>query len=422
MLPMAEHKSKIRLPVEDAWYRRLLTLSIVLGVGGGVAAVLYTEFTGLGTSLLFGDPTSDPFSGRWWWIPLLSVSAVVVVLARRWAGVDGPIPGAVAYAKKGWVDPSSALPLFVISAVSLFVGASLGPSFGIIMAGGGLGSWLSERTSAPDDEARHEYAMTGMAAGLSAVFAAPLFGSVMASELAPVPKSRYVPLFIPMFVASVIGFVIFTEATSSQLLGAFGLPGYEYATVDLLWGVLLGFMAIIVLLVQSLIGNGIREVSARMANTLVRAAVLGAVVGLIAFALPLTATGGSAQLAFETSNLSELSVTLLVAVLLGKMMAFVLSQEAGFLGGPVFPIIFIGGTAGIIIHLLIPEIPAPLAVGALIAALPGATIGAPVSFILLGGGVVLTGVEGLPPIGLAVITAHLAVWNVEVFRETRESV
>ena len=419
---MATEKHTIRLPIEDSWYRRLLVLSIALGVGGGVAAVLYSEFTGFGTNLFFGDPTSDPFSGRWWWIPLLSISAVLVVLARRRAGVDGPVPGAVAYARKGWVDPASALPLFVISAVSLFVGASLGPSFGIIMAGGGLGSWLSVRTAAPDEEARHEYALTGMAAGLSAVFAAPLFGSVMASELAPVPKSRYVPLFIPMFIASVIGFVIFTEATSSELLGSFGLPGYEFATVDLLWGVLLGFVAIVVLLVQSLLGNGLRRFAATMSNTLVRAAVLGAVVGLIAFALPLTATGGSAQLAFETSNLSNLSVTLLIAVLIGKMVAFVLSQEAGFLGGPVFPIIFIGGTAGIITHLLVPEISAPLAVGALIAALPGATIGAPVSFILLGGGVVLTGVEGLPPIGLAVITAHLVVWNIEIYREMRESV
>ena len=421
MPTMATDKGGIRLPVQDGWYRRLLILSVALGVGGGVAAVLYSEFTGFGTGLLFGDPTSDLFSGRWWWIPLLSVSAVVVVLARRWAGVDGPIPGAVAYAKKGWVDPSNALPLFVISAVSLFVGASLGPSFGIIMAGGGLGSWLSQRTDAPDDESRHEYAMTGMAAGLSAVFAAPVFGSVMASELAPVPKSRYVPLFIPMLIASVIGFVIFVEATSSQLLGAFGLPGYEYETLDLVWGVLLGLVAILVLLVQSVLGNGLRRVSAMMPHAVVRGAVFGAVVGLIAFALPLTATGGSAQLAFETSNLSDLSVSLLVAVLLGKMVAFVLSQEAGFLGGPVFPIIFIGGTAGIITHLLIPEIPAPLAVGALIAAVPGATIGAPVSFILLGGGLVLTGVTALPPIGLAVIAAHLAVWNIEVFRETREN-
>jgi hypothetical protein len=57
----------------------------------------------------------------------------------------------------------------------------------------------------------------------------------------------------------------------------------------------------------------------------------------------------------------------------------------------------------------------------MVAAVPGATIGAPVSFILLGAGVVGVGISGLAPVGIAVVTAHLAVWGLEVFRETRQS-
>ena len=97
------------------------------------------------------------------------------------------------------------------------------------------------------------------------------------------------------------------------------------------------------------------------------------------------------------------------------------SQEAGFLGGPVFPILFIGGTAGVVVHLIFPDIPAALSVAAMMAAVPGATIAAPVSFILLGAGTVALGIEGLPPIGIAVITAHLAVWGLEIYDETRDS-
>jgi H+/Cl- antiporter ClcA len=104
------------------------------------------------------------------------------------------------------------------------------------------------------------------------------------------------------------------------------------------------------------------------------------------------------------------------------MAAFTLSQEAGFLGGPVFPILFIGGTAGIVVNAVLPDIPASLAVAAMIAAVPGATLAAPVSFILLGAGVVGVGISGIAPVGIAVITAHLAVWGLDVFRETRESV
>jgi H+/Cl- antiporter ClcA len=108
--------------------------------------------------------------------------------------------------------------------------------------------------------------------------------------------------------------------------------------------------------------------------------------------------------------------------LVGKMIAFTMSQEAGFLGGPVFPILFIGGTAGLLIHALIPDVPAPLAVAAMTAAVPGATIGAPVSFILIGVGVVGVGVTGIAPVGIAVVSAHLAVWGLKLLKETRESV
>lgn len=409
------------LPLAEAWYRRLLVVALFLGVGGGLAAVAYMWFTGSGTDLLYGDPTSEPFSGNWWWIPLVSVGAMGVVLLRRWTGVAGKVPGAVAYARQGWVNPSSALPLFAISAISLFVGASLGPSFGIIISGGGLGSWLSQRTSVNDIKGQHEYALTGMASGLSGVFAAPLFASIMVSELAPSPRSRYVALFIPAFAGSVIAYAIFIALGGTGLLDAFQVTGYEYETIHLLYGLVLGALAIVVLGALAVVGDGVRWVSAKLTSQILRAGVLGSLVGLIAFALPLTATGGSTQLAFETSSISELSAWLLIAVLIGKMLAFVLSQEAGFLGGPVFPTLFIGGTAGIIVHLLIPEIPAPLAVAAMLAAVPAATIAAPVSFILLGGGVVATGISGLPPIGIAVITAHLAVWGLDLFRQTRDS-
>jgi H+/Cl- antiporter ClcA len=189
-----------------------------------------------------------------------------------------------------------------------------------------------------------------------------------------------------------------------------------------LYGALLGIFSVIVLLVQALIGNGLRRLVPLVKNAYVRGAAAGAVVGLIAFALPLTATGGSSQLAFETENIASLGTGLLVVVLIGKMAAFTLSQEAGFLGGPVFPILFIGGTAGIVVNAVLPDIPASLAVAAMIAAVPGATLAAPVSFILLGAGVVGVGISGIAPVGIAVITAHLAVWGLDVFRETRESV
>ena len=409
------------LPLSQGWYRKLIVAALLLGIGGGVVALVYSGFTGLGTNWLFGEPRSEPWSGEWWWIPLVSFGAVLVVLLRGWWRVPDKVPGAVGFARQGWVEPSSALSLFTISAVSLFFGASLGPSFGIVVSGGGLGAWLVSRSATAETEAKHEYTLTGMSGGLGAVFSAPLLAAVMTSELSPTPKSSYVAAFIPQLIAATIGYVIFFGLTGKAMLDIFAIPGYQYDDTHLLYGALLGLLAVVVLVIQALIGNAVRRIVPLMTNPIVRAGVAGAIVGFIAFALPLTATGGSSQLAYETSNIGAFSAILILAVLIGKMLAFTLSQEAGFLGGPVFPILFIGGTAGILIHTVIPDIPAPLAVASMIAAVPGGTIGAPVSFILLGAGVVGVGISGIAPVGIAVITAHLAVWGLDLFKEARES-
>jgi H+/Cl- antiporter ClcA len=260
-----------------------------------------------------------------------------------------------------------------------------------------------------------------MAGGLGAVFSAPLFAAVLVSELSSTTKARQVAAFIPQFTAATIGYVIFFGVTGKVMLDAFDIPGYQYETVHLLYGLLLGVLAVLTLLVYSVIGNVVRRSAALAENLYVRAAAGGALVGLIAFALPLTATGGTKQLAYETQNVASLGIGLLLAVLVGKMIAITLSQEAGFLGGTVFPILFIGGTAGIVVHGLLPDIPIALAVGAMIGAVPGAIIGAPVSFILIAVGGVGLGVTAVAPIGIAVITAHLTVEAIKVFAETRES-
>jgi H+/Cl- antiporter ClcA len=45
-----------------------------------------------------------------------------------------------------------------------------------------------------------------------------------------------------------------------------------------------------------------------------------------------------------------MGIGMIAAILIGKMVAIALSRSSGFLGGIVFPSIFLGGTAGLLIH------------------------------------------------------------------------
>lgn len=408
------------VPVAERWYRELIGAAVLIGGFGGLLALVFSGVTTTLIELVFGSPTSEPFSGSWWWILFVSAGALVVAFLRARLRVAKEVPGAVAFFKRGWVDPRSAAQLVVISAVSLVAGASLGPAFGVVVGGGAFGAWIVSRRPQAEDSERHLYALTGMSAGVGAAFSAPLFGAVLASELSPTPTRHYVTAFIPQYIAATIGYLIFFGATGAVMLGAFELPGYVFEWWHLAASVGLGLLATVLLVAYVLIGKAVAWAGRRLANPYVQALILGALVGAIAFMLPLTATGGTHQLTFETEQAGTLAAGLLLAVLLAKMFAVHLSLAAGFLGGTVFPMLFMGGTAGLFVHELLPEVPIALAVAGMMAALPGTIIGAPVSFVLIGVVGVGIGVESLAPIGIAVITAHVVTGALQVRLDRRD--
>ena len=113
-------------------------------------------------------------------------------------------------------------------------------------------------------------------------------------------------------------------------------------------------------------------VAEKIPNPYVRGLVGGALVGLLAVALPLTIGSGNSQLTAVVDN--SATIGLLLATLVGRMLAMALILSAGFIGGNVLPMFFVGGTAGAIVHLLFPDIPYAIAVGCMLAAVPGAYI------------------------------------------------
>lgn len=397
------------LPLSEPWYRRLLAWSIAIGIAAGSMALVYSAATTAGLEWLFGEPTADVWSGRWWWMIVVPAAAIAVDLLRRAWDIPEQVPGAIAMANRGWVEPDSATALVAISALSLIGGASLGPSFGVIVAGGGLAAAIARRTGVRDeeDDAREQYALTGMAGGLGGVFSAPLFATILSTELSSIRKANYVSGFIPQFTAATLGYVVFFGVSGAVMLDAFEVEGYEFALRHLPVGVLLGLVSVVVLLGYVAVDRLLGRIADAIDSTIVRGMVGGALIGLLAFALPLTATGGSAQLAYETGAAGEIGAWMLAAVLAAKVVAVVVSLKVGFLGGVVFPMLFIGGTSGLLVHALLPEIPASLAVAAMVAAVPGATIGAPVGFILIGFGGVGVGIEAIGPIGIAVLTSYV---------------
>ncbi len=399
------------LPLELPWYRRLLAVAVVLGVSGGVLSLIYLAGTGIGIDLVFGGAGTGLWTGEWWWIPLTALGGVVVtVLRRRWS-VPDHVPGGVEIIEAGEIDHGTAPRWILLAVLSAVTGASLGPSFALVVMGGAVGSWIAERRWA-EGRADQAYTLTGIAGGLGAAFTSPILGAFMVSELAPTPRARYVAAIIPQLIAASIGFVVYFSVLGRTFLGIYQIPPYEFEIADMATAAGLGVLAAVVMATLVGVVIVVRRLAVLVGNAYAFALLGGAAVGVISMALPLTLGAGQSQLETVIEDISTLSAGLLIAVLVAKMVAVALSLSVGFLGGNVFPMIFIGGTAGVVVHLLIPEIPFALAVSCMLAAVPGSYLRAPISMTFIAVVAVALDARTAAPVAVAVLTSYLLVGTV----------
>ena len=148
----------------------------------------------------------------------------------------------------------------------------------------------------------------------------------------------------------------------------------------------------------------------------------GLVFGIVGVALPLTMFSGGDQLRSMLRGAGSLGLGLCIAILAAKMLTCGISQGSGFVGGPIFPALFIGGTAGIIVHQAIPGVPLGLTFSCLLPAVLGTLAAAPFSMVLLAAFMTRIGPLQTPPILIAVVTAFAAVQGVRYFMAEREQV
>lgn len=396
------------LPFDVSWYRRLLRFAVVLGIAGGVLGLIYLGATGWVIDRVFPESDGTVWSGEWWWIPLVAFGGFVVVALRTAWRVPEKVPGGVAIIEAAEVDHTTASQWVVIAAVSAVAGASLGPSFALLIMGGGLGSWIANRRWA-EGGASQDYTLTGMAGGLGGAFTSPILGAFLVSELEPIPRHRYVASIIPQLIASTVGFLIFYSVVGRSFLGSYDVPPYDFEIFHMAIAMVLGVLSAIVMLTFVGVVLAVRWVCKLVPNRYILGVVGGAVVGLIAVALPLTVGAGQSQLSVVIDNATALGIGLLVVVLLAKMVAIALSLEAGFMGGNVFPMIFMGGMAGTIVYLAFPDIPLALAVSCMLAAVPGSFLRAPISMVFIAAIALALGAETTAPVAVAVVTSYLIV-------------
>jgi H+/Cl- antiporter ClcA len=249
-----------------------------------------------------------------------------------------------------------------------------------------------------------------MAGAFGGLFSSPLVAMALVIEVARPARQRFERVFFGSLVASSISFGLYFAIIGSVFLGLYAIPDYDFADWHLLAGVGLGILSALVVLIMVALAAATGRIFARLpVDDLVKPVIGGVTFGFIAVVVPLTAFTGSDQLEIVLASAETLGLGILLGILFGKMVAFAVSQASGFIGGPIFPVLFVGGTAGVIVNQVFPDVPIGLAFTCMLAAVPGAIVSAPFSLVLLAALLTQVGTLQTAPILIAVGTASLTV-------------
>ncbi|MGY1745477.1 chloride channel protein [Blastococcus sp. SYSU D00695] len=385
-------------------------LAVASGVLLAVVSLLFLGAVDGGSDLWFTLPDHpDWFSGSLWWVGVTAGAGLLVGLLRRLSRLPPRLPGVLDELHDERVEPSTVPKAVAVSLVSLIGGASLGPEDALGKMGGGFGTWISARRHL-DESTSATNALSGMSAAYGGLLSSPILATAIVVEIGRPRRARPTTALVAALVSSTVAFAVYFPVAGSTFLGLYSLPSFEYEDWQLAAAVPLGLAAGVLALLTMAVTGLVRKLLAPLAaRTVLRATLGGIAFGLVAVALPLTMFTGTDQLTTVIHDGAALGAGLLIAVLLAKILVFALCQATGFIGGPILVMLFIGGTAGTVTHLLIPGIPAGLAFATMFAAILGALIAAPFTLILLAGLTTQIGALQLAPVAVAVVTAHLAV-------------
>ncbi len=397
----------------------LMGYAVVLGVFGAFAGLVFIGVIKFGGKW-YSDSHPGWFGGHWWWVAVAAAAGVAVGLLRRLTRLPEQVPGLFEDLQTEHVDPGLVPGVVVVSAVSLIGGASLGPEKALGTMGGGAGSWLAKRRTLSEEDSQVN-TLGGFAGAYGGLFSSTVIVVMLILEVARPGGQRLAKALAAEIVASSVSFGIYFAIAGAVFLDDYKVPQYTFRDWQLLAGVPLGLFAAIVVTVLAGFTMAAAGLFGRLKVPAIAKSTLGGVVfGIVGVALPLTMFSGSDQLNSVLKDAGTLGLGLLVAILIAKILTFAVSQGSGFVGGPIFPSLFIGGTAGVIVHQVIPGVPLGLAFSCLLAAVPGALAPAPFSMVLMAAFLTQVGALQTAPILIAVVTAFLTMEGIKYLLARRK--
>ena len=366
------------------YLRKWVPISIVVGVMAGFGAVIFQFLLNA-----IWDISYTSFSLPWYLVLLIPAIGGLLagIIIMRWApetagsGTDHIID---AIHHHGGKVRARIVPVKIAaSALTIGSGGSSGNEGPISQISGGIASFVGSKLHFSRSDMRI-LVITGMAAGWSAVFRAPLGSAIFAIEV-PYKNDMESSAAIPSIISSVTSYLVFIPFGGAGPLFSSSLPNVtitaDLLVIVLILGAVIGIVGIAFVLLMRRTTSLFRKSSIPLPAATFSGGLLVGIIGL-EYPQVLGLGDGTIQLILDGTLIT---VGLLVGLLIAKMVATSLTVGSGGSGGIFFPSLIIGGAVGGTMAMALNLQPYPL-------------------FVLVGMGAMMAGVSKTPIAAAVLIT------------------
>jgi H+/Cl- antiporter ClcA len=356
-----------------------------------------------------------------WFVPLIILALTILVgLCVKYLKAPTAMNGSLSESVAGEeeVDWKTFPGTLLTSFFSLLSGASVGPE-------GPLGFLVREITAFFHEKLKLAketwagYSVAGLASAYNGIIGNPLFTALFATEMTEKKNIHFVTWNL---LAGIIGFFIFALLGFNSFFGAIPWdPMGDMILIYLVYAVILGCVGALLAIYVAICMKACAKFFGLFSDrVMLRILIGGGIIAVVCYFLPELMFSGEDQIFHIIDTAATYGIAMLLLFFFLKVILFSISFKSGYLGGPIFPILFSCTMLSLALSLAFPGVPMIIIVLCIEASAIAMALNAPLTAILLVGVVGSTGNVDPMMFGLIVVAVVVAIMIGIGFRKMME--
>lgn len=363
----ANEQAQSSTPGYLSHFGKWVSLSALIGVLGGLAAVVFKAMTELVREHVFvhfsgvtGEGLEAGATG-WIWVLIIPTmgGALVGWLIHTWApeteghGTDSVIR---AYHRMKGVVRKRVIALKALTAaLTIGTGGSAGQEGPVAQVGAGIGSSVSSALGLSDRD-RRLFLLSGASAGVGAMFCSPLGGALFAPEVLYKREDIEGDALVPCIIASIFAYATFAAISGVHRVVEIPAEVFENLHFDdpkeLLVYLVLGVACTGAGWLYTRVFHGVDRLAGNMTRIpkALKPALGGLLLGLTALTIAPFVDGGGIFFGgyglIKSAISGELAISALIILVVAKILATSFTISSGGSGGVFAPALAIGALLG----------------------------------------------------------------------------